>query len=145
MKPQVRVSGDQWRYLGKIRNLEEVLAELRSLGDLTEERLSREWVVRRAVERDLQVGVEIVLDICHRLLALAGNAPVSTGRQAIESCVEIGVLESIGPYGEMIGFRNMVVHRYDRIEPKLLVELVNHRLHDFDTFKRQVLAYVARS
>lgn len=131
--------------VGTLRNLEVVLEELRSLGVLTQERLSDEWVVRRAVERDLQVGVEIVFDVCHRLLALAGQPPAATSREALEACVRMGVLEQIGPYGRMVGFRNLVVHRYDRIEPSVLVDVVNNHLQDFERFRDEVMSYVARS
>lgn len=129
--------------VGKLRNLEGVLRELRSLVPLTEERVESEWLVRRAVERDLQVGVEIVLDICHRLLALAGRAPAATSREALETCVDLGVLESLEPYSRMVGFRNLVVHRYDRIDPAILVNIVNDHLDDFERFRDEVTAYVA--
>ena len=102
--------------IGKLRNLDEVTGELRSLGSLTTQRLADEWLVRRAVERCLQVGVEILLDVCHRILALSGKTPAATSREAIEGCVALGVLSGMEPYGEMVGFRNMVVHRYDRID-----------------------------
>jgi len=128
---------------GKLRNLDEVLGELRSLGPLTKERLSEEWVIRRAVERCLQVGVEIVLDVCHRTLAIEGKTPVATSREAIEDCVTLGVLSKFEPFGEMVGFRNMVVRRYDRIEPEVLVDIVNNHLEDFDRFRDEVLAYCA--
>jgi uncharacterized protein YutE (UPF0331/DUF86 family) len=72
--------------IGKLPNLDEVTGELRSLGPLTTERWATEWVVRRAVERCLQVGVEIVLDVCHRILALSGKTPAATSREAIEDC-----------------------------------------------------------
>ena len=130
--------------IGKLRNLDEVIGELRSLGPLTTERLATEWVVRRAVERCLQVGVEIVLDVCHRILALSGKTPAATSREAIEDCVALGVLSRLEPYGEMVGFRNMVVHRYDRIDPNVLVDITNNHLQDFDRFRDEVLAYCAQ-
>lgn len=37
----------------KLANLAEVLGELRSLGPISIERLESDWIVRRAVERDL--------------------------------------------------------------------------------------------
>ena len=91
--------------LGKLRKLDVVLDELKSLGSLTEERLGAEWILRRAVERDLQLGVEILLDVCHRLLALLGQSPAATSREALEACVRLGILEELEPYGRMVGFR----------------------------------------
>lgn len=130
--------------IGKLRNLDEVTSQLRSLGPLSTERLANEWVVRRAVERCLQVGVEIVLDVCHRILALSGKTPAATSREALEDCVRLGVLSTLDPYGEMVGFRNLVVHRYDRIDPNVLVDIANNHLQDFDRFRDEVLAYCAQ-
>jgi hypothetical protein len=52
----------------KIQSHEQVLTELRSLGVVTSPDLQDDWRTRRAAQRDLQVLVEIVNDICQRLL-----------------------------------------------------------------------------
>ena len=46
--------------LQKLGVLDQVLAELRSLGAITARQLESDWKTRRAVERDLQILVEIV-------------------------------------------------------------------------------------
>lgn len=126
---------------GKLNNLEQVLAELRSLTPLTEERLRAEWLVKRAVERDLQVAVEIVLDVCHRLIALSSQAPAASSREALERCQQLGALTSADQYKPLVGFRNLVVHRYESVEPAVLVSIVNHHLTDFERFRDEVLTY----
>ena len=69
----------------KLQSLDETMAELRSLGSVTVEQLSSDWQTRRAVERDLQILVEIVLDICQRIICLAGQTPATTGAEVIAS------------------------------------------------------------
>jgi hypothetical protein len=39
----------------------------------------------------------------------------------------------------MVQFRNFVVHRYERIDTEILVEIVNNRLDDFEKFRDEVL------
>lgn len=128
---------------GTLSNLQQRLAELRTLYPLTEERL-QEWLVLRAVERDLQVAVEIVIDVCQRLLALADHPPASLARDAVEGCVSLGILSVSEPYRQMVGFRNMIVHRYEYVEAEVLLRLVNHHLGDFERFVEEVLTYVDR-
>lgn len=128
---------------GKLTNLRQRLDELRTLAPLTEERLE-EWLVLRAVERDLQVAVEIVIDVCQRILSLAGMPPVSTASDAVESCASLGAISSPEPYRQMVGFRNIVVHRCEFVDPKLLLTLVNDHLGDFDRFLEEVMSYVDR-
>ena len=128
---------------GKLTNLQQRLDELRSLYPLTLEKL-QEWLVLRAVERDLQVAVEIVIDVCQRLLSLSGRPPAATAREAVEGCVGLGVLGESEPYRQMVGFRNIVVHRYEFVNPDILLTLVNPHLDDFERFVTEVLAYVGR-
>lgn len=123
---------------GKLANLQQVLIELRSLGLVTD------WMMRRAIERDLQIAVEIVVDVCHRLVALAGLSAPASSREAIELCHTLGALSKVEPYRRMVGFRNLVVHRYEFVDLAVLADVVNNQLEDFDAFRREVEAYVAR-
>jgi uncharacterized protein YutE (UPF0331/DUF86 family) len=42
----------------------------------------------------------------------------------------------------MVGFRNLVVHRYEYVDPCILIDIVNDHLDDFDDFRARVLRYV---
>jgi len=128
--------------LRKLAEMDTVLAELRSLGEQDLQRLADDWRTRRAVERDLQILVEIVIDVCQRLLALAGRGPVDTGAEAVRACVALGALEDPAPYRRMIQFRNFVAHRYEHVDPGVLADIVRNRLGDFDRFREEVLSYV---
>ena len=63
-----------------LQTLDEVLLELRSLGQVTEAQLHNDWRTRRAIERDLQVLIEIMIDVCQRLIALAGHTCHNSAR-----------------------------------------------------------------
>lgn len=128
--------------LQKLQALEQVLAELKSLERVSVAQLENEWRTRRAIERDLQVLVEIVIDVCQRLISLEGHSPATTGRNAILNCVQMGVLSGYEPYGKMVQFRNFIVHRYERVDTAILVDIVNHRMSDFEQFRDEVLKYV---
>jgi uncharacterized protein YutE (UPF0331/DUF86 family) len=128
----------------KLQTLDQTLTELRSLGQIEVAQLNNDWRTRRAIERDLQVLVEIVIDVCQRLLSLAGQTPAATGVDAVERCIQLGALSDDEAYRRMIQFRNFIVHRYERVDVAVLVDVVNHRLTDFDQFKAEVLAYVQR-
>jgi uncharacterized protein YutE (UPF0331/DUF86 family) len=128
--------------LQKLESLDRALTELHSLGKVSLAQLQDDWRTRRAVERNLQVMVEIVVDVCQRVLSAAGQTPASTGREAVERCVQMGVLSRPETYEKMIQFRNFIVHRYERVDVEILVDIVNRRLADFERFRSEVLAYV---
>jgi uncharacterized protein YutE (UPF0331/DUF86 family) len=126
----------------KLQTLDEVLLELRTLGQIDADQLREDWRTRRAIERDLQVLVEIVIDVCQRIISLAGQTPATTGVDAVERCIRLGALSNSQAYRNMVRFRNFIVHRYDRVEADVLVDMVNHRLSDFELFRTDILAYV---
>ncbi|MFQ5421788.1 MAG: DUF86 domain-containing protein [Anaerolineae bacterium] len=127
--------------LQKLQTLEQTLLELRSLGTVSVAQLEKDWRTWRAIERNLQVLVEIVIDVCQRLLSLTGQSPATTGRDAVARCIQLGVLSDDASYGKMVQFRNFIAHRYERVDVTILVDMVNRRLPDFDRFRDEVLAY----
>jgi uncharacterized protein YutE (UPF0331/DUF86 family) len=124
----------------KLASLQQVLQELRSLGALEGESLGADWKTRRIVERDLQIAIEIVIDVCHRLLSCRGQIPSASGREAIERCQSLGILGTDVAYGALVSFCNLVVHQYDDVDPSILAHVVNQRLVDFDRFLEEVLS-----
>lgn len=128
--------------LQKLQALDEALTELRSLGQVSVEQLDADWLTRRAVERDLQVLVEIVIDVCQRLISLSEQTPATTGAEAVSRCIQLGALSDFSAYRQMVQFRNIIVHRYDRVDTVILAEMVNGHLGDFERFRTEVMAYV---
>lgn len=84
----------------------------------------------------------MVIDICQWIISLAGQTPALTGSEAVEKCIQMGVLSSSPAYNKMVQFRNFIVHRYDYINAPVLIEVVNNHLQDFEQFKKEVLHYV---
>lgn len=126
----------------ELQALDVTLAELRSLETVSLDQLKENWQLRKAIERNLQILVEIVLDICQRLIALDGQSPAATGADAVERCIALGALQRDENYFNMVRFRNFIVHRYEHIEPAVLVSMVNKRLPDFEKFRDEITAYV---
>jgi len=127
--------------LSKLQTMDEILNELRSLKNVKISQLEKDWLVKRAIERELQVLSEIVIDICQRIIAMADQSPATTGVESVQRCVNLGALASIEPYRKMIQFRNFIVHRYEQVDLAILVDIVNNRLDDFDLFRKEVMNY----
>ncbi len=128
----------------KLQSLDTTLLELGSLGTLNIEQLAHDWSTKRAVERSLQILVEIVIDICQRLIALSGQSPGTTGRDAIERTIHMGVISNDDHWFKMAQFRSFIVHRYEPVDNAILVDMANRHLSDFAQFRNEVLAYVRR-
>ena len=96
------------------------------------------WLLCSMAERALQVTIEIVVDVAERIIALEGCGPVESAAAAIDKLVALGVLPDAQPYREMVKFRNLIVHEYERVEPDLLYTLATRRLDDFRNFRQHI-------
>lgn len=124
----------------KLVYLREQVSLLRSwkLGSLAE--FASDTLRCRAVERQLQVCVEVMIDICERVLAVRQQPPVETAAGRVEKLAEIGVLKSAAPYRPMVQFRNFIVHRYEDVAPEILYEIVTRKCDKFEEFAREIEA-----
>jgi len=127
---------------GKLANLQRRLSQLRSweIGSLEDFRENS--LVRSAVERALQVCVEIMVDIAERLLALEGRSPGATSAENLEAVAELGAIADPETYANMIRFRNLVVHRYEYVDPDMLYSIVQNELTDFEIFAAEIRHFV---
>ena len=98
--------------LSKLQTMDKILNELRSLKDVKISQLEENWLIRRAIERNLQVLSEIVIDVCQRLIAMADQSPATTGVEAVQRCVKMGALASMEPYRKMVQFLGFSESRF---------------------------------
>lgn len=102
-------------------------------------------MLRRAVERCLQVAVEACLDIGRRIIALEGFRYPEDNRDVFRVLAEEGVVSSdvLSTLLQMARFRNLIVHDYARIDDARVYNILKKRLGDFDDFAEALGAYLA--
>ena len=122
----------------KLRFLEQVLADLESwpLGSLAE--FAGNSMLRRAVERALQLGIEGMIDVSERILAAKRLPPADTAAQNFKRLEEIGILKDAEQYTEMVRFRDFIVHRYEQIDAEIVYGLAKNRLGRFRDFVDEI-------
>ena len=120
----------------KLALLDENVIRLQSyLCATTLDQFKQDDMKQAAVERVLQLAVEIVIDIAERIIALKGAGPAATSVEAIERLVALGVLPTPHPFTEMVRFRNRIVHGYTDINPEMVYLIATTRQEDFRKFR----------
>lgn len=122
----------------KIELLEEELSFIKSLKVINTEELKRDHKLKRAIERSLQICVEIVIDISNRILSLQGQSPSTASFESLKRLQGLGIIKDAYKYENMIKFRNFVVHRYESINNEELVNICNNHLFDFKNFISEI-------
>ncbi|MBN1609428.1 MAG: DUF86 domain-containing protein [Polyangiaceae bacterium] len=78
----------------------------------------------------LQTGIQALIDLASYLVALRGLGVPRTSLDALEKLEGAGLLPpgSVQRFAPIFGFRNRIVHLYDRIDPEIVYRiLTQHR------------------
>ncbi|MDT8390741.1 MAG: DUF86 domain-containing protein [Lentisphaeria bacterium] len=124
--------------LKKFTVLDNEIAQLHKLGKISSKELDADHFLKHGVERTLQICVEVVIDVAQRILSLEGRQPAPTAFDALEALETMGILQSAETYRPMIQFHNFVVHRYERVDSAVLVNILDKHLSDLIDFRREV-------
>jgi len=123
----------------KFTLLDKHLLELQKhLKDVNFSTFKNDWELRCMAERSLQVMVEIVIDIAERIIAIENAGPTATSTEALEKLEKLGVIKSAQSYGNMIKFRNFIVHQYEEIDPEIVFNIAKNQLDKFRSFRDEI-------
>jgi len=111
------------------KNLPDALEDFLQLG-----------LIKDGIYKRMELAIEDVFDICAIL-----NSDLSLGipdgdDDILNHLARAGVLNNqlIGKIRHMRGFRNIVVHRYGKIDDHLVFSLLNEQLGDFSEFIEEI-------
>ncbi|OGO43251.1 MAG: hypothetical protein A2Z04_08770 [Chloroflexi bacterium RBG_16_57_9] len=134
---------------GRLRLLAEYVDELRNY---REQAISfrvylENKVLRRAVERTLQISAEACLDIGRQLIALEGFRYPQDNKDVFQVLREEGVIPKklLPALIDMARFRNLVVHDYAKIDDAKVYTILKKNLRSFDTYAEAVVDYLTQS
>jgi uncharacterized protein YutE (UPF0331/DUF86 family) len=129
----------------RLLKLEEVVSELVELRRLGEETFRASRAQMWSVERGLQLGAEILLDIgTHILSAQYGISPADY-KDILEQLGQQGILnEDLRKRLKGVaGFRNILVHDYIRLDPEKVLAAFNQAPADFSDFALAIRDWLA--
>lgn len=122
----------------KLRLLEQKIEEIRSWDITSLEDIKKSSLIRNAVERALQVAIEIMIDVAERILAIENRKPPMSSAEVIAKLEDLGVIKEFDKYIDMVRFRNFIVHRYEYVDVNILFTIVNKKLHCFESFVDEI-------
>ena len=128
----------------KLKLLKTKLFELRSweIGSFFE--FKSNTMMRYAVERLLQICVEIVIDIGMRIVAIEKQLVAENASDMLSILEKLRIIPEKHPFHKMVKFRNLVVHRYEYVDAEILYGIINKNLSDFEQFSDLIKKYQLR-
>ena len=130
--------------LRKVSNIEGYLGQLMPYPHMDLAAYNDDWKTQRIVERTLHLVIETCMDIADHVVADRRLRVPETGAETFEVLAEAGILPAdLGTsLGRMVGFRNILVHDYARLDPAIVLRAVRTDLRDVERFREVILGVV---
>lgn len=132
--------------IDKLELLEEYITRLKDLQQYSLEEVEKNYMLRGAVERYLQVSLECMLDIGEIIISEEKIKRPESYRETFRVLGEIGVLpetfaRKIEPAA---GFRNVLVYMYAKVELDRLYENLQKSTEDMELFTEYIAQFLAK-
>lgn len=108
--------------------------------------LEENYVVRSAIERNFQLAIECAIDIGEVIISKEGFERPEDYRSVFLILGKHDVLpkDFAEKFSAAAGFRNFLVHIYDKIDLDIIEKYLVENLVDFDIFASYVAKYVEK-
>jgi len=95
-----------------------------------------------SAQHRLQTSIQALIDLGSHRIAHLGLTPPETSREILEILQTAGHLPegSVERFGPIFGFRNRIVHMYDKVDPKIVYEILLDSRRDLGDLLRALLS-----
>ena len=130
--------------LRRLAILEGYLEQLGPYRDIDIEAYRQDWRTQRIVERTLHLAIETCMDVADHVVADRRLRVPETGAESFEILAEANLLprELGASLASMVGFRNILVHDYTRLDPTIVMRVLRTDIDDLSRFRDAVHALV---
>ncbi len=130
--------------LTKIESLRKCIARIEQKRPASPEILKSDIDIQDIISVNLERAVQQCVDIAAIIIADSENPPPATMSSAIVLLNEYGVIEKSlsDRLRKAVGFRNIAVHEYSKIDWDIVYSIISINLDDFKTFASAVLSYI---
>lgn len=128
----------------KLRRIEELLRELALVSVDTLENFRENIITRRFIERNIELGVEQMIDVCKHLVCSLELSEPETYSECFDILAKEGIVSkgNSETFKTMIRFRNILIHAYDGVDDSITYGIYKLRLNDFRAFIEEIRAYL---
>ena len=129
----------------RITEIKSSLLELAQIIKEGKEEFLSNSLLRNAAKYLLITAIEGAFSVCNHISVRKGRVPKSYA-DCFLTLAEFGVVEKdlAERLAKMAKFRNVLVHRYWRIDDELVFEIMREDVKDLEEFVRSVREYVKR-
>ena len=123
--------------LRRLTFLDTYLDQLQPYRGIEKDAYEEDWKTQRIVERTLHLAIEVCMDVADHLVADHRLRVPETGAESFEILGEAQILprDLAESLASMVGFRNILVHDYARLDLAVVVRVLREDLRDIERFR----------
>ncbi len=127
----------------KIHQLDEYLSYLKQIKKeiKSEKEFLDDFHFYGLTERYLQLSCQVIIDTLNLLIIEEGIEKPDSRHEIISFLFKKGIISEnlFSRLEGVVGFRNILVHEYGKIDHKRVYQYLMERLEDFEVFKKEIL------
>lgn len=127
----------------KIHQLEEYLSYLKQIKKeiKSEKAFLDDFHFYGLTERYLQLSCQVIIDTLNLLIIEEGIEKPDSGHEIVSFLFNKGIISEnlFSRLEGVVGFRNILVHEYGKIDHKRIYKYLMVKLEDFEFFKKEIL------
>jgi uncharacterized protein YutE (UPF0331/DUF86 family) len=128
--------------LNKVESIERCIRQIRLYEKIPSEvAFQEDYYKQDAILLNLQRAIELCIDVANHIVRMKKIGIPKESRDAIQLLIERHIISEstgIGMKG-MIGFRNIAIHEYQKVDTKIFRSIIDNRLDDFTRFTSEII------
>lgn len=135
---------DKTFILKKLEDIQTYIEELEELYTSPREEVVKNYEKLHTAERLLQLIVDTMIDINNHIIKELSLNPADDFQSTFKTLAQSNVIsedlaQKIAP---VVGLRNLIVHRYERLDKDLFVDTLKKEQKDFKNFTKEIYEYL---
>lgn len=129
----------------KLESLRRCIARIESKIPDTSERLSDDYDLQDIIVLNLERAVQNCVDIALHVLSAVEDMNVPDSMVESFRALERGKIidkECAQRMAKAVGFRNIAVHAYQKVDYEIVYSIITRHLNDFRIYASQILGYI---
>jgi len=129
--------------MSKLDTLSRCMARIREKTPQNVPALERDVDVQDIIVLNLERAVQVCVDMAAHVLARTDTRAPASMVESFDLLCQIAAIDDhvAERMGKAVGFRNLVVHEYARIDWAVVFAIITNHLDDFRLFSRQILKF----
>ena len=135
---------DEALILRKLADLSDHMQQISEYRALSAAEYKSDWKTQRIVDRTLHIMIEMCIDIAGHLISDGKLRVPESYADGFRILNENGIVsdELIEPLIKMAKFRNIIVHQYEKVEPGIVISILQKNIDDFQKFSDEIVTYL---